>query len=259
LFFLIQPGLAPELSLLTWISTFLVVLGLYPAFYGRRALQDWRSESVTTARITFVNRHIVVARYCLVLGVSGYVAQFEPWFGVANLAANAVWVAIWIPKRWRAKEFGVSAGVRADPETTFRFLIDPSNWTRYQSDLEAVIAHPEGPLGLGSEFTTRRRFATASSGSPPTPTSLEAHFKVIAMTSKSFTAGLLGRGDRSTTDVQKSGFATRVTGRGYWLLPVTDALLGHALEMQTSLKARTATSLQNYRRLDEILAGDGSS
>jgi hypothetical protein len=253
--FALHPGLAPELSLLTWVSSFLVVLGLYPAFYGRHALQDWRSSTVTPARITFVNRYILVARSCFVLGVSGYVSMFEPWFGIANLVATALWVAIWIPERWRVRKFEISAEVRATPEATFRHLIDPSSWARYQADLHEVTTHPDGPLALGSEFTTRRSLPTNSPQPSLGPASLEATFRVTAMTSTSFTTVLLGRKDSATTELQPAQSATRVTGRGVWLLPITDAVLGLALEMEAGITVRRQLSLQNFKRLDELLAG----
>jgi hypothetical protein len=252
--FALHPGPPPELTLLTWVSSFLVVLGLYPAFYGRHALQHWRSSTVTPARITFVNRHILMARSCFVLGVSGYVSMFEPWFGIANLVATALWVAIWIPERWRAKKFEISAEVRATPEATFRHLIDASNWARYQADLQEVTTHPDGPLALGSEFTTRRSLASNSPQPSLGPASLEATFKVTAMTSTSFTTVLQGRKDSGTTELQPAQSATRVTGRGVWLLPITDAILGQALEMQAAIAARRQMSLESYKKLDQALA-----
>jgi hypothetical protein len=253
--FALHPGPPPEISLVTWISSFAVALGIYPTFYGRRAMRTWQSATVTPADVTFVNRYSLAASLCFVLGVSGCVFMFEPWFGLANLVAIVVWVAIWIPTRWRTRRFETSAEIRAMPEATFRFLIEPSNWVRYQTDLEAVTAHPDGPLALGTEFTIRRSVAGRSSASSPWPRSVEARHRITAMTSRSFTAVMIGRSDTSTTEVQSVESGTRVIWRFDWVLPFTDALLGLALEMPRAIAMRRETSLRSLERLDEVIGG----
>jgi len=253
LLFALLPGSPPEVTWLTWISSLLVALGLYPAFYGRRALQEWPSSTLTPVHLTFVNRHVVVARACLVLGISGYVFMFEPWFAVANVAATVIWVAIWIPEGWRLKKYETSAEIRATPEAVFRFLIDTSNWVRYQAGLEAVTATPDGPLTLGSEYTTRRSLVTDPP--PLAPVSVEQRFKVIAMTDRSFTAVVPGQQGRAGFELQSVQAATRLTARSEWLLPFSDAILGYALEMEAAIDARRQVMLQDFKRLDELLVG----
>jgi hypothetical protein len=253
LYFVLQAGAGPELTLLTWISTFLVVFGLFPAFYSRRALQDWRSTVVTPAHVTFVNRHVLAARICLVLGASGYVFMFEPWFGIANLAGNALWVAMWIPKRWRAKTYEVSAEVRHSPERVLHVLFDPSYWMRYQVDLEAVTAYPAGPLAVGSEFTTRRTFSGSSTEASTLTGSSETRYRVTAMTASALTTVILDGGGTVTTEVERAGPAARVTARAGWRVSVVSAILGQALETKAAIASRREVSLRSYQKLDDLL------
>jgi len=254
----VWPGPPPELTWVTWLSTLLIVLGLYPAFYGRSALRRWGSETVTRHYLTFANRHVLASRAFLVLDLSGYVWMFEPWFGVACLAATALWVVVWIPVRWRTVRFEVSAEIAAAPEVTFGFLIDHSNWHRYLTEVEAVTTDPPGTLAVGSEITARQRFPT-DAGKPGSGSgSLEERSRITAMTDTSFTAVTLDGVGITTTEVQAKNAKTLLTVKSQAHVPFTDALLGLVLEMPTALAARRDRSRRNFERLNAVL-GESSA
>ena len=250
----VWPGPPPELTWLTWLSTLLIVLGLYPAFYGRSALRRWGSETVTRHYLTFANRHVLASRTSLGLGLSGYVSMFEPWFGIACLAAIAMWFVVWIPVRWRTVKFEVSAEIAAAPEVTFGFLIDPSNWHRYLTEVEAVSTDPPGTLEVGSEIMARQRFPTDASKPGSGSGSLEERSRITAMTGTSFTQMSLYGVGITTTEVLASHEKSLLTVRSQGIVAFTDALLGLALEMPTALAARREMSLRNFERLNGLLA-----
>ena len=254
----VWPGPPPEATWVTWLSTVFVVLGLYPAFYGRRALRRWGSETVTRHYLTFVNRYVLAARAFLAVGLSGYVFMFEAWFGIACLAATALWVVVWIPVRWRAVRFEVSAEIAAAPAVTVGFLVDPSNWHRYLTDLESVSTDPTGPLAMGSEITARQRFPTDASKPGSGSGSVEERSRITAITDTSFTAMTLDGAGVTTTEVHAINGKTLLTVRSQAHVPFTDALLGLALEMPAALAARRDRSRRNFERLNEVL-GESSA
>ena len=247
------PGPLPTLTLATWISSFLFALTVYPAFWGRRTSELRRASTVTFRDISSVNRHILAWRTCALLGVTGYLFMFEPWFAAANLAAVAAWVAIWIPARRRRKWFEMSGQIGATPEATFGFVVEPSNWSRYRADVQAVTAHPDGPLALGTVVTMRRTIPTTAQGEAAWPESIEERLTITAMARTSFTATMSDRQAKVSTDVRSIGSATTITGRSEWITPFTDALLGHGLEEKGTIEAARQSMRRSYKRLDELI------
>ncbi len=235
-------GRMPELGLLTVLATLLIVIGIFPVFISRRAIHLLTAATVDAAGVTTANRYLLAARACLVLGISGYVAIFEPWFGVANLVLAAAWVAARIPERWQRLGYEVSSEVPAAPASVFAFLVDPSNWPAFQVDLESVVANPQGPLTVGSEVVTRRVFAYSAA---PVITSL--------VPGTSFTAAGAD-GSSSTTEVQPSATGSRVSVRAQGVTAFTSALLGLALEVPQAIAIRRQTTMQSMERLGPALA-----
>jgi hypothetical protein len=254
----IAGGRMPELDLLTVLATLLIVIGIFPVFISRRAIHLLTAATVDAGGVTTANRYVPAARACLVLGISGYVAIFEPWFGVANLVLAAAWVAAWIPKRWRRLGYEVSVDVPAAPASVFAFLVDPSNWPAFQVDLESVVANPQGPLTVGSEVVTRRVFAYSAAPAKSMPASLESHAVITSLLpGTSFTAAGAD-GSSSTTEVQPSGSGSRVSVRAQGVTPFTSALLGLALEAPQAIAIRRQTTMQSMERLGEALARSGA-
>jgi hypothetical protein len=93
----------------------------------------------------------------MVLAISAFVFVFEPAFALANVAANAAWFIVWIPRSLRKHQTLTSFEVAAPRERVFAFVSQPSNWPRYNLDLESSAARPSGPIAVGTEIVARRR------------------------------------------------------------------------------------------------------
>jgi hypothetical protein len=244
----------PLVTVVTLVTSLLIVLAAYPGVWGWRAGDRWRSATVTAKDITFVNRYVLARRACVLLGVDGYLFVFEPWFAIANLAAIVAWVAIWIPARTRTRQFELSGVVRATPEATFAFLVEPSNWIRYRNDLEDVRAEPDGPLAFGTELTIRRPMPDrATQGSAP-PKSYQERLRITVLTGSSFRATFLDRAAVVATDLHPTEAGTTITGRSEWVIPFTDAVLGLGLEERVDIEAGRESLRRNYQRLNELVA-----
>ena len=255
LFFAIAGGRMPELDLLAVLATLLIVIGIFPVFIGRRTIQALTAATLDSDEVTRANRYVLAARACLVMGISGYVSIFEPWFGAANLLLVSAWVAAWIPERWRRLGYEVRGEVPAAPASVFAFLVDPSNWPAFQVDLQSVSANPQGPLTIGSEVVTRRVFASSAAPAKSMPASLESHAVIASLVpGTSFTtAGAYG--SSSTMEVQPSGAGSRVSVPAHWVMPLTSALLGLALEAPLAIEVRRQTTMRSIERLGQALAG----
>ncbi len=248
-----SPGRMPEFNLLTWLATALTVLGLFPVFIGGRAIRALMSATVNAAELRNANRYVLVARAFLALGISGYVGMFEPWFGIANLALLTAWVAIWIPTKWRRLDYQATADIAAPPSSVFAFLVEPLNWKAYQVDLESVEVSPPGPLQVGSEVTTRRKFSMTTAPSKPAPELLESRAVITSLVpGESFTAAG-GDGSTSMTEVQTSTAGSRLSVRARGVIPFSSALLGLALEAPPAVAVRRQTTMRSLERLGQAL------
>lgn len=258
-FYAFKPGPPPAVTLATWVGSILLALAIYPAFWGRRAGELRRASTVTSRDITSVNRRSLAWRGCAVLGVTVYLFMFEPWFAVANLAAIAAWMAMWIPTARRRMRFEVSREVRASAEATVGFLVEPINWSRYRSDIEAVTWKPDGPLALGTEVTMRRTIPRIGPEETAWPGSIDERLRITRITGTSFTAVMLDRNATVTTSVRSERSATTITGQSEWITPFADAILGLALEEKAAVESARQSMLQSYERLDGLIGGPTAS
>jgi hypothetical protein len=249
----VKPGPLPTFTLATWVGSILLALVVFPAFWWRRADELKRASALSFLDIASINRHSLAWHGCAVLCVTVYLFMFEPWFAAANLSAAAAWVALWIPTARRRREFEVSAEVKAPAEATFGFVVDPSNWSRYRSDVEAVTWKPDGPLAVGTEVTTRWAISRIGREEMLWPKSINERSRIIRMGATSFTAASLDRKATATTDVRSSGSATRITSRSERITPFVDALLGLVLEETAAIEAARQKILQNYEKLDGLI------
>jgi hypothetical protein len=250
----LDPGPSPQLNWLTWLAASLIALGLVAPFWrsGMRAAMQ-PGKSVTVANVASHNRVSLAARGCGAVGITAYVAIFEPIFGIANLAAICIWIGFCMPRRWRHLGYELSVDLRAQPGEVYRFLLQPSNWPRYQENLELVTPLPDGPLTIGSEVTTRQAVPWSGSGANAKPTWVSITTRFTALEpDASYTAVTVGRDDKVTTAMQESGSGTRLTIRADRTLPRAEAILGMMLEYRAQLVARRRVSLKALRRLDEL-------
>lgn len=254
LLYAVAPGRMPELTVLTWLATGLIVIGIFPVFISRRAIQALTSAMVNATDVTNANRYILAARAFLALGISGYVAMFEPWFGIANVALLVVWVAVWIPRRWRRLGYEVTVDIAAPPSSVFAFLVEPSNWKTYQVDLESVVVNPPGPLRVGSEVTTRRTFALNAVPAKSMPAVIESRAVITSIVPGISFTSATADGSTGMTEVRQSGSGTRLTLGANGTTPFTSAILGLALEMPRALAVRRQTTMRSLENLGHALS-----
>jgi hypothetical protein len=252
----IEPGPLPQFAWLLWPILVLVAVGV-PAFFKARSLQRVLpiSKTATLDMFESPNRYFLASYACLAVGIDLYVCMFEPVFGVANLIAGGIWTAAWVPQRWRQMHFEVATTLGAPASLVYAYLIEPSNWRRYQADLEEVTVTPEGKLRVGSEVTVRRQYSFVNIPEGAVRVSLVTTSVVTAMVPDvSYTTRLVGRGDVGTTEVHPAGSGSTLTTRADGPVGLVDAILGLKFEIPRALTLRREWSLKNFARLNELLS-----
>lgn len=251
----IAPGPSPSQAALLVLAAVLYLVGLvllgWRFTFGRR----WRSSTLiyTAASETKRNLRGVAGRAFLVVWLSGLLFLIEPGLAIANLAINAAWMAIWIPRRWRTRQVQNSVQIAVAPERAFEFVTNPKNWPRYNPDLELVAVTPDGPLVAGSEYVTRTVIPK-----PLQTTShrqVESRHRVSAMApGSSYTVtwsdqpGLVSRTDFVPVD---SG--TRITNTRTMTVSFLEASIGVTLNLPRALAVAREMEDQRNARLKEAL------
>ena len=253
--YVLDPGPLPTFTVITLVALVLLTLAVWPAFYA--FLRTERSQTRRTWTIkdfNTLNRYVLARRACGLLGVSGFLFLFNPWFAYANLAVILAWVAIWIPPGRRVMRLEVTGKVSAAANTTFRFIVEPSNLSRY-SDSVVVSVNPDGPMAVGTELTTHRTMQPTGSDHSGADWLLVEHSKVQALSGTSITTVSLDRQAIRTTDVRSSGSAAVVTQRSEWTVTFTDSILGLWLDQRGEIGAADKEARLRFDRLSELIGG----
>jgi hypothetical protein len=247
------PGAMPSLTVITLVALVLLTLAVFPAFYGGLGTERRQGRTWTIKDLITLNRYLLARRGCALLGVTAFLFVFEPWFAYANLAAIVAWVAIWIPRGRRVMRFEVSGEIRAAAHATFRFMVEPANWSRY-SDSEVVSAKPDGPIAVGTELTIRRTIRSAGDGTGG-DWWLVRRSRITALAGTSMTTASLDRQATTTTDVRSIGPAAIVTQRSVWIVALTDAILGLWLENRGEIEAAEKRARVQFQKLNDLIGG----
>ena len=196
-----------------------------------------------------------ITRALLVVWLSGLLFLFEPWFAVANLAINAGWTAMWVPRRWRRKRFGSGVDISVPPERVFEFVTDLKNWPLYREDVEIVSVTPDGPLAVGTEYVART--AIPPSMQTTSHRQIETRHRVTALIpGRSYTTTFADQsGTRFQTDFVPANGGTRMTQVASVTLPFPQASLGMTLNFGKARSVVQAQDARRYARLKEILEG----
>lgn len=238
----LAPGSPPTFTVVTVVTSVLIALGIRPAFNGHIETKGWRGGGTKTIKdIRTLNRYLLARRGCGLLGVIGFLFMFQPGFAYSNLAIILVWIAIWIPPGRRVIRYEFSGEVRADSQTTFRFITEPANWSRY-SPTEFVGGDPEGPIAAGTVITIRT--LVSSTGESADGHWVVGRSKITAMTGTTFTRESLEHHANVVSEVRSIGSAAIVTQRGEWILALTDAILGLTFEYRPQIE----TAQESFRR-----------
>jgi hypothetical protein len=252
-FYVVTVGPPPQSTWLAWPAMALVTVAVVLAVLNIRLNRGLRSGLITYRMLGRQNVLALAVRVCAVLGFTGYLYIFEPPFAVLNIAANAAWALIWVPRRWRAITTEDSIEVAADAGRVWGVLSDPDNWPLWQVGLEAVSSQPAGPLAVGTQLTRRRtRGFPAPKGRPPA--TIETRSTIIEMVPGwSFTANSLDRDATTTYELRSGGGGTLIRIRTDQAIPVLQGMLGAGLEIPAAMKTLSASNAQSLARLKELL------
>jgi hypothetical protein len=195
----------------------------------------------------------VGGRALLVLSLSSLVFLAEPGIAVANLALNAAWMAVWIPRRCRTRQVENSVVVSVAPERAFEFVTNLKNWPLYHDDLELVEVTPDGPLAIGSEYVARTAIPQALQDS--SHRQIETRNRVIAMVpGSSYTVTWSDEpGWVSRTDFVQVDSGTRITNKRTMTVSFPQASEGVMLNLPRALAAARVADERRNARLKEVL------
>jgi hypothetical protein len=250
----VVPGPAPQPGLVLWLAFIPALAGIGTGVW-MLAWVATRRSSLTIANLEVLSNGSLVAFGGLVLAISDVTALWQPWFGIADLVVNAAWVCAWIPARWRETRVESSVEIAARRPRVFSFMVEPSNWPRYQEDLESVTVRPAGRLAIGSRLTVRRRYESGVRGPRLLPNTIEADSVVtglvpdisISMESADRPAG------NSVVEFAGSADGTQLRMRAHTVVPFRLAVFGGVLQLRFQKSKRIAKAKRDLGRLKQLL------
>jgi hypothetical protein len=253
-FYVVTAGPPLQSTWLVWPAIALVAVAVLLAVLNIRIRRRLSSGLITYGMLAGQHRLALAVRVCAVLGFSGYLYIFEPAFAVLNIAANAAWACIWVPRRWRAVSTEDSIEVAADAGRVWGVLSDLGNWPLWQVGLDLVSSQPAGPLALGVQLTSRRTGASPAPKERP-PASLESRSMIVELVpGSSFTANSLDRDAATTFELRSGGAGTLIRTSSDQAISVLAGILGVGLEIPAATRTFNATTAQSLARLKELLA-----
>jgi hypothetical protein len=252
-FYVVTVGPSPQSTWLVWPSLALVTVAVVLALLNIRLNRRLRSGPITYRMLARQHVLALAVRVCAVLGISGYLYILEPPFAILNLAANAAWACLWVPRRWRAISAQDSIEVAADAGRVWGVLSDSASWPLWQVGLAAVSAEPAGRLAVGTRLTSRRTrtLPTPKQGPPPT---IESRSTIIELQpGSSYTAKSLDRDATTTFELRPGDTGTLIRTRSDQAISVLAGMLGAGLEIPAATKTFQATTSQSLARLQELI------
>jgi hypothetical protein len=209
----------------------------------------------TPAMFAFRARVGVVLMACTVLLVSVYLYLFEPVFAVVNVGAYLLWALVWIPRNLRTYRAEESIAIPASATRVWEFLVDPSNWPRFQVGLKDVEVAPPGPLGVGTRVISHRTVPFIGSRAKVPEVDMEFESLVTEINPPiSYTVVALDRPASTKTEVASGLSVAVVTLRSQFALSIAEGIAGQALRWPAAMARSKATSTQSLERLRELLS-----
>jgi hypothetical protein len=206
--------------------------------------------SASTTRILSIA--IVTLWMGIVVAISGFLAQWEPAFAVANLVLNAAWAALWLPLRTRRLQSNSSFEVAAPRPRVFELLSRPESQKLYDEDVVSVTTEPPGELAVGSRITVVRRYESGVRGPRMLPGTVEVTAVVTDLVRD---ASITSAGPAAVTTF---GFAdspggTVVSTRVITTVPYRLAFLGAVVALVLRRGAERARRDRSVAHLKELL------
>ena len=194
---------------------------------------------------------------CAVIGMSGVLYVFEPWFAVANLAATTLWLILWIPRPLREVNATSTYTVAAPREKVFAFITDPANWPLYNLELVSATVRPAGPLAAGSEIVMRQRLRYEGVRGPRLlfPQTVDVATQVTELVPGEVFSSRRSDGPDASDSIRLASQdgKTVVTTSAHAVLAYRYAVLGARLEMALNGEKTAAARRARQARLRELL------
>ncbi|HZQ49361.1 MAG TPA: SRPBCC family protein [Candidatus Dormibacteraeota bacterium] len=250
----VVPGPTPHPGPLLWLAFIPAIAGLAIGVW-MLAWMSARREALTFQNIEFLSNGTLVVYASLVVALSDVLALWQPAYAVANLLASALWLLAWIPPRVRQSAVESTVEVRAPVQRVYAFLVDPSNWPRYQAGLEVVAVRPPGAVAAGSEVVLRQQYESHIRGPKLLPQVIETTSVVSeAVADRRLTMHMANRpGSTATLEFAATDGATAITSRSQTLAPYRLAVFGALIELRSQRGERRARAQQSLARLKQIL------
>lgn len=208
----------------------------------------WTSE---TSRRT-ASRNLL-ARTCWVLGTTSYVFALEPAFALANVAANLVWVALWVPPWLRRMTGENSIQIDASPSAVWTVMTEP---TRYSPRDVNVTLAPPGRLHRGTTISTVRTTPLAKPWRGMTEVQVRTESQIVEFSEGvSYTAVATDQRSTTTRTVEPAGNGSVARMRSRFVASITDGITGRALESRLAMRRYSDTANASLGRLrDTVMA-----
>jgi Polyketide cyclase / dehydrase and lipid transport len=251
----INPDPRPQMSPLLWLAAALLVADVFVKGRGIYRRRRMLRGPISVAQVDRSNARGLISRVLTILVVSAVMLNFAPWLGIANLAGNALWTCLWIPKRMRTYRMEASsAEIAAPPQAVFPYLVDTAKWPLYRSksDWQVVSVKPPGLLSVGSQILSQM---PVSPGKHIKPYVLQSTTEVTAITpDHSYSTVWVDRpSEHAVTELEHTPSGTRVLFRLAGVQPFWPAAMGVMLDVQSLIAPRRADISRNFARLKEIL------
>jgi hypothetical protein len=200
----------------------------------------------------------LLLRALFVVWLSLLLFLFEPAFAVAYLVLNVAWTMIWIPRRWRTRQYVSGVEISVPAERAFEFVTDLKNWPLYRDGVELVSVTPEGPLRLGTEYVARTAIPQPLRMTPHRE--IENRFKVSALVpGRSYTVSLPDQpGNAVRVDFEPADSGTRITNTNAVTFPFPQASVGTMLNLNRIRSTMREVEARRHARLKQVLEAASS-
>lgn len=250
----IDPGPPPDPGVLLWLA-FVPAIGGLVAGTWMLVFMTRRRQSLTMANIELLSNGTLVLYGGAVLALADFLAIWQPGFAIADVAVNALWVLLWVPRRIRTSAVESTVEIAAPRARVYSFVADPANWPRYQEAVVSVAVRPQGALSPGSEVSVTQRYESPIRGPRLLPDTITTDSVVDAVEpERSISMHIAGRVlSTSTTEFADSAGGTRITTRARAIAPFRMAVFGALVELRALKQARLARAQRNLEALKRLL------
>lgn len=250
----VDPGPPPDPGPLLWLA-FIPAVGGLVAGAWMLVFMTSRRESLTMANLELLSNGTLVVYGGAMLAVADFLALWQPAFAIADVALNAVWVLLWVPRRLRTSAVASTVEIAAPRARVYSFVADPANWPRYQENVVSVAVRPPGPLAPGSEVSVTQRYESGIRGPRLLPGAITTNSIVDSVEpDRAISMHISGRpASTSTTEFADSDGGTTITTRARAVAPFRMAVFGALLELRAQRSARLARARRNLEALKGLL------